>query len=512
MSINVNLKTIYNSLPNLPGVYIFLNSDNKEIYIGKAKALKKRVAYYVTDHGNAKLPKRLARMVSQAIKLQYHITQTEQDALLLEAQLIKEKQPNYNILYRHGRSLYYLGLSQNHDFPRVEVTNEWQKGAIGPFLSADYVYTLLSDVLKIFKLRTCTDYSFAHRKRPCLEYYTNRCTAPCVKLIEQYEYQKNKDAFLAFFNGKIGTIDKTWKVELKEAIKKEEFEKAAAIRNKLFALEKLNWKQNIHFENVKKLDVIAFYKNHFYIEQIRLGAVINIEYRKYEKQVSLQEFLLSFYIEEPAYRIIGPPIEESQSVFNKYSFKLTTLEKKILKQAQTRMRSLINQEKVEDELASVFGVENIDAIEIYDSSHYAGKHALSGMVFYDGQGFVKNKYRYWKLKQETKDDLKILAYSLTRRCEKPPLPKIILLDGGVTQLNVAKSIVLANQPECKIFAFAKGENRKGGTLYFYNAIDQKNEKVQLSEEVQLVIEKLRDEAHRWAKKNAEHAFSKAMIQ
>jgi excinuclease ABC subunit C len=513
MNINQNLKKIYNALPNLPGVYIFLNTNNKAIYIGKAKALKKRVSYYVTDSSNAKLPKRLSRMVSQAINLQYHITQTEQDALLLEAQLIKEKQPIYNILYRHGRSLYYLALSDNHDFPRVEIINEWKKGAIGPFLSADYVYSLLTHVLKIFKLRTCSDYVFAHRKRPCLEYYTNRCSGPCLKLIEKYEYEKSKDAFLSFFNGKIETIQKAWKTELKEASKKEDFEKAAIIRNKLIAIEKLNWKQNIHFENIKKLDVIACFKNHFYIEQIRLGAVINIEYRKYEKQISLQEFLLNFYIEEPEYRVIGPEIESDQSpFFKKYSSKLTQLEKKIFQQSETRMYSLINQNNIEQDLAKLFQVDYIEGIEIYDSSHYAGKHALSGMVFYDGQRFVKNKYRYWKLQQETKDDLKILEYSLTRRCETSPLPKIILLDGGVTQLKVARSVVLKKDPECKIFAFAKGENRKGGTLYFHNQKEEKNEKVEMSEDIKLILEKLRDEAHRWAKKNAERAFSKAMIK
>ena len=214
------------NFPNQPGVYIF-SDENGAIYVGKAKNLKKRVAYYFKLD---QLPKRLLRMVSTATNLQYFITQTEQDALLLEAQFIKEKQPLYNIMYKHGRSLYYINCSK-HPIARVEIINEWVAGAVGPFLSIEYIKNLLSDILKIFKLRTCSDYVFVHRKRPCLEYHANRCSAPCVGLINQLEYAKNQKALIEFFKGKSVNVVKQWKLDLKNAIKLEEFEKAAKINS-----------------------------------------------------------------------------------------------------------------------------------------------------------------------------------------------------------------------------------------------------------------------------------------
>jgi len=495
------LKGVSKAFPNKPGVYVFFDKQGKANYVGKAKNLKKRVAYYFKFE---QLPKRLVRMVNTSANLQCFITATEQDALLLEAQFIKEKQPIYNILYKAGRSLYYLGISQ-HEFSKVEIKNEWSKGFVGPFLSVENINFVLNDILKIFKLRTCSDYVFAHRKRPCLEYYSNRCTAPCVGKIEANEYENNVQAFVNFFHGKNAMVIKQWQKDLKQAIQAERFETAAEIRDRITLVEKLHWKQNIHFENVKKLDVVVAYNNdkgkhdgfhYFYVELIRNGAVVDIQYRKYEKKLSVEEFLWEFYDSQPTHKVI---VQKS---------KMNKLEKQIYENAQKRMHSLIDQENKALSWAYDLGADSFSAIEVYDSSHYNSKHALCGMVFYDGYDFIKNRYRYWKLDKNSANDLEILESTLQRRLKAGNLPTIMLLDGGPTQLRSAHKI-LRNEAVLLI-AFAKGENRKGGKLY--KMIDEKVVEIVVDSQLKLVLEKLRDEAHRWAKKHASKAYTKNFVQ
>lgn len=517
-----DLKKKYQTFPNQPGVYIFSN-QKKDLYIGKAKNLKKRVAYYFKLD---MLPKRLNKMVSEATELNYFITETEQDALLLEAQFIKEKQPVYNIMYREGRSLYYLNFEdgikgEKTGFPRLVINHDWKKDAIGPFLSVEYLNSLLSELLKIFKIRTCTDYFFKHRKRPCLEYHANRCSAPCVGLIEQDEYIKNKKAVLDFFKGKSKEVVSQWKQDLKDAIKTEHFELATLLRNKIISAEKLQIKQSIHFENVKKVDVVTRYKNYFYLESIKNGAVIHIEYRKYSKKIDLAEFLWDYYLTEPVHKIIGPKAEEGVQLYKTYSSNLNTLEKKIFENATKRMHALIEQEQNTNEWMQELGITHMNSIEVYDSSHYTGKHALCGMIFFDGTKFVKNKYRYWKLSKETKNDLEILANTMERRLQRKnaksdlaenDLPNVILLDGGVTQLNTVYKLFEQyniSQEQCKLLAFAKGEGRKGGIVYEIK--NGKSNILEISPKLKLLFEKLRDEAHRWAKKNASNAFEKSFF-
>jgi len=486
------------TLPQKKGVYVFLDKNNKELYIGKAKNLKKRTAYYFKLD---KLPKRLQKMASQAVDLKFFITETENDALLLEAQLIKEKQPVYNILYKSGRTLYYINFS-NHQYPRLEIINEWQKNAIGPFLSYFEIKNLISELLKLFKLRTCSDYVFARKKRPCLEYYANRCSAPCVNLIENFEYLQSIESLRCFLNGKTNNVLKVWQKELKEYIKLEQFEFAANKRDQMLMAQKIRTKQSIWFENIKRLDVVVFYENFFYVESIKNGAIINIEYRKYSKKITLNEFLWEFYIEEPTHKIIGSTLKDM--IWKNYSSKLNKIEKKIYANALIRMKNLVNEDKSKQLWANILGLDNLEEVEVYDNSHYAGKNALCGMICANTDGeFIKSKYRVWKMPNDTRNDLEILEYSLTKRAYRANYPSMILIDGGKTQLNVA---LKALHPYENIYAFAKGEKRKGGILYSKKGSIEVNDV-----NFFLWLEQLRDEAHRWAKKNATIRFTKKFI-
>lgn len=483
------------TLPQNPGVYLFLNHKKIPIYIGKAKNLSKRTAYYFKPEG---LPKRLKRMVNQAVDLQYHITETEQDALLLEAQMIKEHRPIYNILYREGRAMNYISFSE-HDFPRLEIAKDWKSGSFGPYLSQAPIKLIWNDILKTFKLRTCSDYFFETRKRPCLEYHSARCSAPCVGFIDKDKYSQKLEDLRKFFSGKTNDLVKEWQKALQKYAKNEQFEKASEVRDQIVALAKLRSTQNICFPGSGDLDLIFKNGKNFYIEQIRGDIITKIEYRKYEKNMDTYEFLWEYYENSPANKVIGPPINLP---FKNYFSKTSSLEKKIQKAAKERMQNLIKEESISSEWANYLGLEKLETIEVYDCAHYAGKNALCGSVFAKLEGFEKSKYRIWK-SQNSRDDLFILGQALAKRAKNKEWPDMILIDGGKTQLNVALN---ALHPFDKVFAFAKGENRKGGKLY-----SSIGEMEIYDENLFLWLIKLRDEAHRWANKNCRKGFSKIRI-
>lgn len=483
------------TIPKKPGVYIFFNAKNEAIYVGKAKNLSNRTGSYFNLES---LSKRIKKMVSEAVDIKFHITENENDAFFLEAQLIKEKQPIYNILYKNGRSVYYI-IFTDHVFPKLEIVSKWQKNAIGPFLSVNLIKTLLIDVQKIFKVRTCSDFVFSKKKRPCLEYYANRCSAPCVNFIELDKYMESISGMKRFFNGQTDKILKLFESEMKKYVKDEKFEDALVKRDQIFLIKKMKESQNIIFENVKRLDVAVSYKNYFYVESIRNGAIFNIEYRKYSKKIDFQDMLLEFYIEEPNYRIIGL---QKDVFFKNYSNDLTTLEKKIYQTVSKRMKDLIFEDEEKENWKNILNVEKFESVEVYDCSHYGGKNALCGMIYSNVDNeYIKSNYRVWKMEKNTQNDLEILETALLRRAKNGNFADVVLIDGGLTQLNVAKKALF---PFKNIFAFAKGENRKGGIVYNYDG-----QKVEINDKkLFFFFENLRDEAHRWAKKNATLRFGK----
>jgi excinuclease ABC subunit C len=494
----MSLRDIQKNLPQQTGVYMFLDEKNKPIYIGKAKNLRKRTAYYFKTDG---IPKRLKRMAHLAVDLKYFITDNEQDAFLLEAELIKQNKPVFNILYQNGRPLTYIYFS-DHAFPKLEIVKEWKPGSLGPFLSGEMIRNIMREITRIFKIRVCSDYVFARRKRPCMEYFAHRCTAPCVGLIDPEAYSSQMKQLKDLFNGKIALVLSIFKKNLKAFVEKEEFERARDISNQILAIEKLKEKQSIYFHGVKDLDLIIKYKKYFYVESIRNGAVNHIHYRKYEKTIFFEEFLWDLYIEEPNFRVISE--YKVESVFKNYSNDLSKQEKVLLAAAKRRMLNLVADDLSKDSWHDFFGLQKLDSIEVYDCSHYSGKSAIGAMIFSNKEEFIKSNYRYWKMNFESQNDLAILEQTLLRRAKNENFPDMILIDGGKTQLNVALRCLY---PFENVFAFAKGLNRKGGVVYSKNGIVPIND-----EKLFLWLESLRDEAHRWAKKNASLSFGKNFIK
>lgn len=487
------LKAEQKLLPDKPGVYIFLNSLGDALYVGKAKNLKKRTAYYFKTEI---LPLRLSKMVFEATQLKFHVTENENEAFLLEAQLIKQKQPIYNIQYKHGRSFSYLIFS-NHDYPRILIQKNWENGAIGPFLSYSNLKNIMQELLTIFLVRTCSDASFNRRKRPCLEYFAKKCSAPCMNLISKEQYQSKVEQMKALFSGKNKEIFKTLKSELRNHILNERFELAAKLRDNIMLLNKLKEKQGIFFDAVKRVDIVLFFENIFYLESFKDGAIINIEYRKYAQSVEYLEMLFNYYIEEPEFKILG--LENIS--FSKYTNQLTSKEKKIISFAQARFESLLLEDSEQKSWQDILNLEKLETIESYDCSHYNSKFALCGMVKFNTDGEpLEKEYKVWRYNKNVFNDLEILEFGLKERAQDGILPDLILIDGGKTQLEVAKKALF---PFKNILAYAKGEKRKGGTVYFYNGEAMVTNNTRLL----MFFEKLRQAAHNWAKKNAMYRFS-----
>lgn len=485
-------------LPNKPGVYYFSGKNNKILYIGKAKDLYKRTRYYFQIN---KLCLRLKKMVSESISLDYYITDNENEAFLLEAQLIKQKQPIYNIQYKHGRALSYI-IFTNHSFPQVKIIKEWQNKAIGPFLSYCNLKKTIDKLLNFFQIRTCSDFSFKRRKKPCLEYYAKKCSAPCVNFINISEYMQNMLKMRNIFLGKNKNVLKELEKELKRSVKEENFETSIQLIETIRYIKQINEKQSIFFEKIRNIDVALFSKNVFYLETISNGAISHIEYRKYNKKLSCEEILHEYYIDDPKKRIIG----DKNINFENYSNNLNIEEKNLLKAAQNRFNNLLAEDFEKEEWAKILKIEKLETIEAYDCSHYNSKNPMCGCVkaSVDGE-FIKNKYKLYKLDHNSYNDLEILENGLKRRKIDENLPDLILIDGGITQLSIAKKNL---DPYKNIIAYAKGEHRKGGIVYDINGnpiiIENKN--------LLLFLENLRSAAHNWVKNNASKKFSKIYEQ
>lgn len=483
-------------LPEKIGVYIFLGENEKILYVGKAKNLKKRTKYYFKLES---LSKRFLQMIHEAQDIKFHITDNETEAFLLEAQLIKEKQPQYNIQYKNGRSLSYIIFSK-HIYPRILISPKWEEGGIGPFLSYGNIQKIIQELLTIFQIRTCSDFSFKRRTRPCLEYFSKKCSAPCVNFINVLEYTKKTEQMKALFNGKNKEILKQLKQELNEYIKNENFELASKLRDNIKLLESIQEKQGIFFNNIKQLDIVLFYKDIFYIESIKNGAIINIEYRKYHKQIEKKDILFTYYMEEPLHKIIG--IETID--FKGYTNKLNTKELAIIKHAKDRFNQLMIEENEKFLWKSILKLEKFETIESYDCSHYNSQFGLCGMIKMTVEGEeLKKEYKIWRYTHNVYNDLELLNYGLSKRGVKN-LPDLILIDGGKTQLEVAKKALF---PFKNIIAYAKGENRKGGIVYDYegSAMNINNT------ELLMFLEKARQNAHNWAKSISGYNFTKKYI-
>lgn len=548
------IKKIVKQLPGKPGVYRMMGAEGKVLYVGKAKDLYKRVSSYLRPTGHSH---RIIHMISETCNMEFIITKTETEALLLEANLIKKLKPVYNILLRDDKSFPYIILTKDHIFPALYK----HRGArirpgyyFGPFANAGAVNRTLTVLQKGFLLRSCSDSFFSNRSRPCLLYQIKRCSGPCTKEIALPDYTKLVSQTKEFLQGSADSIRKNIVASMEHAAEQLNFEQAAIYRDRLTALAHIQSEQNINDETISEADLFAIaQKGALACIQVfffRLGQ--NLGNHAYFIKLSdkltdsdiLAKFILQFYDNKPIAKhlLLSHEPEESNLIKEaltlkaghniKISVPLLGKKKILIEQALNnasealarRLANTLNQQTLLQELATTFNLPAVPRrIEIYDNSHITGTNAIGAMVVAGPDGFEKDQYRKFNITNEyltPGDDFAMMKEILTRRFTRllkdlggappehkhllPNWPNLLLIDGGKGQLSSAiESLNSLNSEKLKllehvsIIAIAKGIDRNAGneTFYMPGGIARN-----LPENSSLLyyIQNLRDEAHRFA--------------
>jgi excinuclease ABC subunit C len=533
------IKLAVKNMPAKPGVYKMLDADKAILYVGKAKNLPKRVSSYANIQG---LPNRLRLMVSQIDMIETLITETESQALLLEAHLIKSLRPRFNIDFKDDKSYPYIYADTSHEFPRLLKYRgqKMPKGQyFGPFASNQKVDETLAYLHKAFLIRNCSDNFFATRQRPCLQYQIKRCSAPCVNKISASSYQKSFQESLDFLSGKHTKIQQQLAEEMHKASEKLEYEKAASIRDKIQSLTKIQSGNIIAFDDIENADLIIAYQNQGYscIQVFFIRGTNNFGHKTFfpsnteglDDSVIISNFLSQFYqthvpptvimvnvkktseqkmIEDALSQIASHKVSIKSLLHSKYD----TLLNFIRENAKHSLNEYVqNQAKIISNLQAVQTLFNLpklpNRIEVYDSSHLQGTNAVGCMIVAGRYGFEKKNYRTFTIKnistnKKGGDDYAMLQEVLARRLAKladENYPDLIMIDGGKGHLTAAWEVAskLKLEKKLKIVCIAKGKDRNAGREWFFQ-----NDKpaFQLPEDDPTLyyLQILRDEAHRYA--------------
>lgn len=529
-------------LDSSPGVYRMLNDRQEVLYVGKARNLKARVSNYARTSGHSA---RIARMISETRYMMFLTTRTETEALLLEQNLIKQLKPRYNVLLRDDKSFPYILLDKSHPFPEIRKHRGARtvKGAyFGPFASAAAVNRTLNHLERVFQLRNCSDAMFASRTRPCLQYQIKRCSAPCVGKISEAEYGRTVADAERFLEGKSTAIQQELAEEMQAASDALEFERAAALRDRIAALTTVQQSQGINPRGVAEADVVALHMeggqacvqvffirahqswgNHDFYPKTGSGA---------EEAEVIEAFLGQFYDTKEAPRLIllSHPIEDldlmEEALAGKAGHRVeiavpkrgekAELVENALRNAREslgrRMSESAAQARLLKGLAEAFGLPKPpERIEVYDNSHIQGTNAVGGMICAGPDGFLKSQYRKWNIKGDELtpgDDFGMMKEVMTRRFarllkEDPERktdawPDLLLIDGGAGQVSAVHEIMAAmGVTDIPMIGVAKGIDRDLGKEEFHR-IGARPMALPRQDPVLYYIQRLRDEAHRWA--------------
>lgn len=536
------IRAVVKTLPLRPGVYRMLDAGGDVLYVGKARTLKNRVTNYTQV---ARLPRRLQRMVAQTRSLEIVTTNSEAEALLLEAQLIKRYRPPYNVLLRDDKSFPFILLRTDHEFPRLSKHRGARvaKGSYyGPFASAGAVGTTLNALQKVFLLRSCTDSFFANRSRPCLLYQIKRCSAPCVGRISAAGYAELVEDAKGFLSGRTQEAQKKLASAMTDAAEAMDFERAALLRDRLKALTFIQGSQAINAEgSASEADVIAMATDGgamcVQIFFIRGGQ--NWGHRSFfpshtegvDAGEVLQSFLAQLYEELPPPRelLLDRALPEADLLAEALSAKAERKVsirhaqrgpgRKLVEQAQRNAEEAIQRRRAETntqgkllrELADIFELDGPPArIEIYDNSHIQGSNALGAMVVAGPEGFMKGQYRKFNMKDERitpGDDFAMMKAMLHRRFarleaedpdrESGTWPDLCLIDGGKGQVAAVMSALAELGVDVPVVGVAKGPDRNAGRETFHLPSGREFT-LPPNAPVMFFLQRLRDEAHRFA--------------
>jgi excinuclease ABC subunit C len=531
------------TMPLNPGVYRMLDVKGDALYVGKARSLKKRVAAY-TQLG--RLPERLRRMVSETASMEVITTHTEAEALLLEANLIKRLKPRFNIVLRDDKSYPWLMLTEDHPYPQIAKHRGAQirRGSYwGPFASAWAVNQTVTAMQRVFLLRSCADTVFANRQRPCLLYQIRRCSAPCVGRISEEDYAKLVSQAKAFLAGKSASVQRELAAEMERAAAALEFERAAAIRDRIRGLTHVQGSDIVNPASLTDADVIAAWQTAgqtcvqvFFIRGGRNNgnrAFFPTHAKADEAGAVLGAFIAQFYDDKPPPPcvLVSHELPEQELVAEALGLKagrrVEILQPRrgekhqVVLHAETNAREALErklaesagQAKLLEAVAQLFSLPSSPArIEVYDNSHIMGANPYGVMIVAGPEGYMKSAYRKFGIRGPVTpgDDFAMMREVLQRRFSRlmkeddangrapGEWPDLVLIDGGAGQLSAARDVLAdLGVQDVRLVAIAKGPDRDAGREWFYT---DGAEPFQLPprDPVLYFLQRLRDEAHRFA--------------
>tara|TARA_Y100000590_G_scaffold342524_1_gene391144 strand:- start:167 stop:1924 length:1758 start_codon:yes stop_codon:yes gene_type:complete len=515
-----------------------LNSKNEILYVGKAKNLPNRLKSYVSEKNHII---RTERMLSQTRKIEVTSTSNESEALLLEANLIKKFKPKFNILLKDDKSFPFIYIGNKNKWPQL-TKHRGKKDKdgfyFGPFASAGSANWTIKTIQKIFQLRVCDDAVFKNRNRPCILYQIKRCSGPCVGYIDEHEYKITVDNAIRFVSGKSRKIQKNLSEQMEKASEELDFEKAVILRDRIKSLNIIQSSQRINEANLIEADVIAGYKESgktcvqifFYRSKQNWGN--QAFFPKHDPDESLKNIMNSFVAQFYENKSVPKSIILSEDIKEKSLLEKTLSQKekkdinisvakkgsklKIVNQAIKNAKDSLNKKLYEsqnnkelfEEVSKKFNLEtNINLIEVYDNSHIQGTNSVGALITYGDEGFIKKRYRKFNIKIKTnkQDDYGMMKEVLDRRFKRAiqekvnflSFPDLILVDGGKGQYSVVReSLNELGLHDIPIIAIAKGKYRNSGNeKFFHNGKEYKFEK---NDPILFFLQRLRDEAHRFA--------------
>lgn len=535
------IREVVATLKPQPGVYRMLDARGDVLYVGKARALKNRVTNYTQVD---RLPLRIKRMVSQTRSMTIVTTNSEAEALLLEAQLIKRYRPPYNVLLRDDKSFPFILLRAEHDFPRITKHRGARKAKgnyYGPFASAGSVNTTINALQKLFLLRSCTDSFFSRRDRPCLLYQIKRCSAPCVGRIDPAAYAELVGEAKDFLGGKSSAVQTKIEAQMQAAAAALDYERAAMLRDRLRAATFIQGSQAINAEGVGNADVfgIAQANGQFGVQAFFIRGGQNWGHRAFfpshtdglDEAEVLTSFLAQFYEEVPPPRTIlidrelpegdllaealavaaGGKVEISVPQRGDRRRLMAQAERNAVEALERRQAESGSKAKLNRELAEFLELpEPPQRIEVYDNSHIQGTNAVGAMVVAGAEGFIKGQYRKWNIKQPEAagDDYAMMREVMGRRFaraqdEDPDRdggqwPDLVLIDGGKGQMSAVKdTLEELGIEDVPLIAIAKGPNhgREGREVFHF--ADGREKTLPVNSPLLFHLQRLRDEVHRF---------------
>ena len=540
----VDLKKI----PTTPGIYKFFHKS-EIIYIGKAINLKKRVSSYF---GNSKKDRKTGQIKKLTDQIETFSTKNEVEALLLEQLLIRENKPKFNILLRDDKTYPYIFFSDGHDYPSIGLKRT--KKAVdekyfGPFVSSYAVKKSIKEIQKVFKLRNCSDNTFASRSRPCIEYQMKRCSAPCVGYVSKNHYAEDLIEAKNYLTSTDSHTTKKLKREINDLSKRLEFEKAAEVRDKLKRINLIQKEQSVTTK-AKDVDIFSVAEDNGYLGictvVVRKGKIrgtkTHLIKKGYYESIDrvYESALINFYAINPDIpnKILTTDLVSSNKTIKEAIFRNTKKSTKIISTPSKDILPIFNlcksnakqvianhlskEDKYSfaiNELRICLNMNRLKKIEAYDISHLYQDYAVASCIVYTKVGANKDKYRLFNIpKKLAGNDIGSLEHAISRRLkyyeDKNIKPDLLLIDGGKTQLKYVESIIKnSNHSNVKVISIAKGVNRVRATeTILSNKGIIEMDKYSKS---YLLLQEIRNESHRFAiiaqRKKKKKSFQKSFL-